>query len=136
MMEKECKPLIMADYSRGRTAIDLADRMNAYSLALCRAMKWYRKLGFDLLLNTAVTNAYLLYRDVTKKPISITDFRKDLAVSLTQLRQEECIPLAMVEATLSEKSQHYLERKPGSMKQVRRYCKQCYADNVVLLERG
>uniref|UniRef100_A0A182X6F0 DDE_Tnp_1_7 domain-containing protein n=1 Tax=Anopheles quadriannulatus TaxID=34691 RepID=A0A182X6F0_ANOQN len=103
MMKIECrssskrKPLM--DYGRGRTAIDLADRMNAYSLTLCKAMKWYRKLGFDLLLNTAVSNAYLLYKDATnEQQVSISEFRKELAVHLTQFCPAETIvPLSIVE---------------------------------------
>ena len=95
--------------------------MNAYSLTLCKAMKWYRKLGFDLLLNTAVANAYLLYKDATNKQVSISKFRKELAVHLTQFCTAEPFdPLSIVEPMIGVKTQHYFERKPGVTHTVRR----------------
>ena len=99
-------------------------------------MKWYRKLGFDLLLNTAVANAYLLYKDATNKQVSFSKFRKEFAVHLTQFCPTETIdPLSIVEPMIGIKTQHYFERKPGVTHTVRRYCKQCYAENVARLGR-
>ncbi|XP_039308373.1 uncharacterized protein LOC120358370 [Solenopsis invicta] len=85
--EYKLKPQIIVDYNRGKSAVDLSDQMNAYNNSLHRSMKWYRKLTFELLLNTTVLNSYILHKDI-KKNISITEFRKKLAVHLTNFREK------------------------------------------------
>lgn len=52
------KPKIIVDYNTGKS-IDLSDQMTAYNNPLRKSMKWYRKLGFELLPNISVANAFL-----------------------------------------------------------------------------
>lgn len=83
--------------------------MNAYNNPLRRIIKWYRKLAFELLLNTTVVNSYILYKDITKQKINVTEFQKKLAVYLTSCEKED-IPSNRI-ARRSKKQQHKLQRK-------------------------
>ncbi|KAL0278096.1 UNVERIFIED_CONTAM: hypothetical protein PYX00_000005 [Menopon gallinae] len=75
----QIKPQIVVDYNRQKSAVDLYDQMNAYNNPLRKSLKWYRKLAFELLLNTTVVNSYILYKNIMKQKISITEFRKKIS---------------------------------------------------------
>lgn len=120
------KPKIVVDYNAGKTAVDISDQMNAYSSPLRKSMKWYKKLAFELLLNTSVVNAWVMYQEVTGNKISIITFRKKLAVSLTQCPQEE----TSQSAPTNTRSRHQLEEKQGEVHKVRKFCKKCYEINA------
>ncbi|CAG4960467.1 unnamed protein product [Parnassius apollo] len=68
------KPQIVVDYNKAKSAVDLSDQMTAYSSPLRKTVKWYRKLACELLLNTAMVNAMVLYKQTTKKNISVVQF--------------------------------------------------------------
>lgn len=89
---RQMKPQIIVDYNRQKSAVDLSDQLNAYNNPLRKSLKWYRKLAFELLLNTTVVNSYILYKNITKQKISITEFRKKLAVHLTSCDKENIPP--------------------------------------------
>ncbi|XP_014476746.1 PREDICTED: piggyBac transposable element-derived protein 4-like isoform X2 [Dinoponera quadriceps] len=125
--EHKLKPQIIVDYNRGKAAVYLSDQMNAYNNPLCKSMKWYRKLAFELLLNTTVLNSYILYKDITKKNISITEFREKLAVHLTNCREED-IPSGSIATTSKKRHKH--QKQPGKVSAVRKYCKLCYEKNA------
>lgn len=55
------KPKIVVDYNRDKGAVDLADQLAAYSKPLRKTIKWYKKLAINLLLNTTLVNAMILY---------------------------------------------------------------------------
>lgn len=74
--EHKLKPEIIVDYIRGKAAVDLSDQMNVYNNLLRMSLKWYKKVAFELLLNTTVVYSYISFKDITKKDISITEFRK------------------------------------------------------------
>ncbi|KAL6418730.1 hypothetical protein ACFW04_011833 [Cataglyphis niger] len=61
------KPKIVAEYNKAKTSIDLSHQMSAYSSPLRKTLKWYKKLAFELFLNTAVINALFMYQEVTGK---------------------------------------------------------------------
>jgi len=69
------KPTIVIDYNAGKKSIDLSDQVAAYSNPLRKSMKWYRKLGLELLLNTAVVNSFFIYQETTGQKMSITMYR-------------------------------------------------------------
>ena len=56
------KPMVVVDYNRGKCAIDLSDQMIAYSTSHRRTLKWYIRLALELLLNTLISNAMILYK--------------------------------------------------------------------------
>ncbi|CAG4955706.1 unnamed protein product [Parnassius apollo] len=70
------KPAMVIDYNKCKASVDMSDQMTAYSTPLRKTVKWYRKLAIELLLNTAVVNALIMYKETTKKNISVVDYRK------------------------------------------------------------
>lgn len=65
--------------------------MVAYSSPLRTTMKWYKKLAIELLLNTCIVNSIVLFKRVTRKSISIPDFRMKLAMYLMNCSDNDCI---------------------------------------------
>ncbi|CAK9820086.1 PiggyBac transposable element-derived protein 4 [Anthophora quadrimaculata] len=120
------KPKIIVDYNRGKAAVDLSDQMNGYNSPLRRSLKWYRKLAIELLLNTAVLNSFILFKNITMKRISITEFRKKLAVYLTNCKEAD-VPSSSI---ATSKKRHNLQTKPSRISAVRKYCKSCYEENA------
>jgi hypothetical protein len=55
------KPKLVIDYNEAKSSVDVSDQMAAYSNPLRKTLKWYKKVGFKLLLNTSVVNAWILY---------------------------------------------------------------------------
>ncbi|KAI4472415.1 hypothetical protein M0802_016848 [Mischocyttarus mexicanus] len=124
---RQIKQQIIVDYNTQKSAVDLSDQMNAYSNPLRKSQKWYRKVAFELLLNTTVVNSYFLYKNITKQKINITEFRKQLAVHLTSCDKENIPPSRIVRRS---RKKHKIERKSGKVSEVRKYCKLCYNKNV------
>ncbi|GBP12693.1 PiggyBac transposable element-derived protein 4 [Eumeta japonica] len=46
-------------YNKAKGAVDLSDQMTSYSSPLRKTVKWYKKLGMELILNTALVNAWV-----------------------------------------------------------------------------
>ena len=63
--------------------------MVAYSTPDRRTLNWYIKLALELLLNTSISNATILYKKATKIKINVSDFRMALAMHLTQCHSLE-----------------------------------------------
>ncbi|CAK9824132.1 PiggyBac transposable element-derived protein 4 [Anthophora retusa] len=120
------KPKIIVDYNRGKATVNLSDQMNGYNSPLRRSLKWYRKLAIELLLNTAVLNSFILFKNITTKRISITEFRKKLAVYLTNCKEAE-VPSSSI---ATSKKRHNLQTQPGRVSAVRKCCKSCYEENA------
>lgn len=113
------KPEAVVHYNQGKGFIDLSDQMSAYhSGCLRRSVKWFRKVAFDLLLNTAVVNAWSLYKTCTKKQDKITAFKEAIIDSWMdnwlKVRKTNLEPEIEVSAT------HSL------IKTTRGRCKSCY----------
>lgn len=124
------KPKIVLDYNRAKGAVDLSDQMAAYSTPLRKSVKWYKKAGISLLLNTALVNALIIYQTVTGKKIQIVEFRKQVLKGL----------LTRSEQTSNENSRprrmkHKLTKKDGPNKNNRRTCQQCYKENTKVMGR-
>ena len=83
------KTIVVVDYNIGKCAVDLSDQMIAYSTPHRRTLKWYIKLTLELLLNTSITNALVLYKLATNKKIKVSQFRMALAMHLTQCHSPE-----------------------------------------------
>ena len=78
------KPKIIMDYNKAKAAVDLSDQMTAYSSPLRKSIKWYKKLALELLLNTPVVNARVLYEATSKKKIPIIEFRRKLSQQMIE----------------------------------------------------
>ena len=117
------KPDVVADYNTCKAFIDLSDQIKAYSSALRKGIKWYRKIAVELLLGSAMVNAYILFRAVTGQKMTITTFREEVALSLLNLPQEG--QSAQRDApTQANNTKHVLEDVGTSN---RRRCCFCYS---------
>lgn len=91
------KPQMVVDYNDSKSFIDLSDQHKAYNTPLRRGVKWYRKLATELILGTALVNAFVVYKGVTQQKITITDFKKQVLRSI--LEKSESHPIVPVENT-------------------------------------
>lgn len=123
------KPQIVVEYNLGKSAVDLSDQMITYSSPLRRTVKWYRKLAVELLLNTCIMNALVMYKEVTRKNIKIPDFRMIIATYLTKCRDSEIEGCISSRASLQRKPRHEIKKMPGKARTARRFYKICYEKN-------
>ncbi|XP_060881920.1 piggyBac transposable element-derived protein 4-like [Metopolophium dirhodum] len=72
------KPQMVIDYNKAKGYVDICDLRSSYHSPLRRSLKWYRKVMFEILLNTCLLNAMSLYTAVTSKKISVTQFRESI----------------------------------------------------------
>ncbi|KAL7645139.1 UNVERIFIED_CONTAM: hypothetical protein RMT77_003517 [Armadillidium vulgare] len=79
--EHVVKPEAVIAYNMGKTRIDVSDQMASYATTLRKGVKWYRKLGLELLLGPSMVNAHNIYQYVTKK-LGIRQFRIKITESL------------------------------------------------------
>jgi len=63
--EKQIKPVVVHTYNKHMNGVDIADQHSTYYCFLRKTIKWWRKLCFWL-LETAVVNSFVLYKDITK----------------------------------------------------------------------
>lgn len=130
MVEVSCnrqtklKPKVVIDYNKGKAAVDLSDQMGAYSNPLRRSIKWFKKVGFELLLTTSVVNSFLIYKLVTNNNMSVTDFKKEIVKHLVTYNETTTVPRRV------SNNHHQLEQKAdGSKHQRRKICKNWYKKN-------
>ncbi|KAJ8943230.1 hypothetical protein NQ314_009803 [Rhamnusium bicolor] len=100
--------------------------MAAYSSPLRKTAKWYRKLAIELILNTSMVNAYVLYTEVAGNKNKIVEFRKKIIQYLCS-KTEEARQVQTNENQV-RKRRHELTLVEGAKHTVRKYCKQCYTN--------
>lgn len=127
------KPKIVVDYNSAKSAVDLSDQMIAYSTPLRNTVKWHRKLAVELLLNTALLNSYIIYKETTKSKIGIADYRKILCKYFTQSGKENLEP--DVSFNRNKRQKYELAKKEGAVKKTRKYCARCYKINAGTVDR-
>ncbi|KAK9692981.1 Transposase IS4 [Popillia japonica] len=76
------KPLAIVEYNKSKAYIDLSDQLKTYSHCLRRGNKWYRKLATELIFGSALVNAFIINKEITRNKIQITEFREGLSLSL------------------------------------------------------
>lgn len=116
MKRMKRKPAAVIDYNKSKSFIDLSDQIKAYSSCLRKSIKWYRKMAIEILLGSAMVNAFIIYKKVTGKIIQITKFREEVAKDLLQITNQERNPSCGNE-------KHILEEVGSSN---RRRCVTCY----------
>lgn len=127
------KPTMVLDYNRCKASVDMSDQMTAYSTPLRKTVKWYKKLAIELILNTAVVNAMIMYKETTKKQVSIVEYRKQLVRYLTCSVRSETANLP--NEIRPKRRKHELFKKTGPVRQTRRFCVSCYKRNVEIMSR-
>ncbi|XP_043592229.1 uncharacterized protein LOC122571934 isoform X1 [Bombus pyrosoma] len=109
--------------------IDYSDQMVSYATTIRRGIKWYRKLGIQLLLEISVVNALTVYKIATRKDVNIRRFRELLAAKLLGLSENTKNPCLRW-------NQHIAVRKNDSGRSIKRACKLCYADKSRRTDRS
>ncbi|VDO25445.1 unnamed protein product [Haemonchus placei] len=121
------KPTVVENYNEMKSFVDVSDQMAAYTPFVRKTAKWYKSFFFHLLTQTAVVNAWKLYRDVIKN-VRLNDFKMDVIDSL--LCQEREYP----PARQFQPARHVLEEVPFPKALSRRRCSGCYA--IMSKEQG
>ena len=83
------KPDIILKYNKCKQGIDLSDQLASYFSPLRKTIRWFHKVAFELLLNTTVVNAYLLYNEEAVRRMQVAEFRENIIMSLTQKRRDD-----------------------------------------------
>nr|CAH7734607.1 unnamed protein product [Callosobruchus chinensis] len=107
------KPSTIAQYNAAKSFIDVSDQKASYHTPIRRSIKWYRKIAVELLTNTALVNAHVLYTHVTGNKLSISEFREKIVLSL--------ISQNVPPNSYQEHHQHAIEEKDK-----RGRCTMCY----------
>lgn len=116
------KPSAILDYNNAKSFVDTSDQMTAYSNALRKSMKWYRKIAIELTTGTSVVNAWVLFNKINNKKTSITKFKENLCVQLFET-------YGTVETPAENHFQHKLIEKKENGVPKRGRCKICYKKN-------
>ena len=117
------KPKVVVDYNKGRQGTDLSDQLSAHYTCLRRSLKWYRKVAFELIFETAIVNNYLVYKEhYSTHNMTILKFRESLVRSLLLgMPFEELKRGPRQKATSQVKrklTDHKLEEKEGTARDV------------------
>lgn len=83
------QPEAIKDYNQNKSYIEKSDQIKAYASCLRKSIKWYRKIIIEILLGSTVVNAFILYKRVTGKTVSITQFREEIARKLLKLENKK-----------------------------------------------
>lgn len=113
-INQDGKPVIVEDYNSGKMYVDISDQMAAYTPFLRRTTKWYIRLFFHLLTQTALVNSWRLYCDNVNK-VKLNDFKIEIIESLLE-NDRQYVP----------KTKHWLEELDGPKALSRKRCHACY----------
>jgi hypothetical protein len=81
------KSTVVFDYNKVKGFLNISDLRESYHSPLRRSLKWYRKVAFEILLNTSLLNAPTLFTTVTGNKMGVTKFRKSILKSLLKKSQ-------------------------------------------------
>lgn len=112
---------MILDYNKSKGSVDMSDQMSSYLSPLRKTVKWYRKLGIEILLNTAIVNAWIMFTETRNTKMSIVEFRKSLVEYLTcssDSQQNESV----VMVHRPKRLKHELQTKSGKVRNTRRFC--------------
>nr|CAH7746879.1 unnamed protein product [Callosobruchus chinensis] len=116
------KPKCITDYNKAKKGVDISDQMSSYYTALRKGLKWYRKIGFELIFGSAIVNSHIVYNEVNQTSrLNMLQFRQQLAFSLTETKTEN-----NASTIQAPKRIHTLETETGLGKKRRRNCVGCY----------
>lgn len=122
-----CKPKLILDYNHGKTGIDVSDQLASYATAVRKSIRWYHKVACELLLGTAVVNAYIIYKSLDRRSnMSIVDFRESICMHLMNLEENTSKPST---PAVSLKRKHELgvtDLVDNRNRKLRRRCVHCY----------
>lgn len=115
------KPEAVIFYNKNKQGIDISDQMSSYFTPLRKTIRWYHKIAFQLLLGTAVVNSLILYKEITRKNIQISEFRQSIIEELGQFTN--------IYSPSSHSKKHTLvngRELNNDNRKKRRRCSKCY----------
>lgn len=118
-------PSIISYYNKAKTPVDLSDQKAAASTPHRKLHKWYQRLAIELLLNTAVINAFVIFKEQvpTRNEFTVPEYREKLADFLMGIKPT---PAPRQASTNHQGQVHVLKKLAGNSKKMRRTCKLCY----------
>lgn len=120
------KPEVVRDYNIGKSSVDISDQMTAYQSPLRKSIKWYRKMAIEIILNTAMVNAWILYKSVTKNSdMKILEFRKKVTYTLceSQFATDTATPSTSTGKRKRNIQKHQIAKRSYDK---RKPCRECY----------
>lgn len=124
--ETVLKPNIIISYNQCKKGVDLSDQFANYYSPLRKTIKWYHKLAFELLLNTAMVNAYILHGKASKKNIPYLKFREEVILSLTGEARKLTKP--SVQTAGDSHNLKETTEKTATNRKRRHRCIKCYSE--------
>lgn len=124
------KPLAVLEYNKGKCGINYSDQMVSYATTMRKGIKWYRKLGIQLLLGILVVNVLVLYKIVIKKTVNIRRFRELIAAKLLELSENTTKP------SVRQRKHYIAVRKNNLGKSIIRACKRYYSNKRYEMDRS
>ena len=76
---RKITPAVILDYNRIKQGVDMSDQLASYHSPLRRSIRWYHKVVFEIVLNTAIVNSRILFNKLTEKNVSMKSFREAIA---------------------------------------------------------
>ncbi|XP_039280727.1 piggyBac transposable element-derived protein 1-like [Nilaparvata lugens] len=135
--EKVFKPAVIMEYNTGKQGIDLSDQMASYFSPLRRTIKWYHKLAFEILLNTAVVNSWIIFNKLSGKKVQMIDYREQLIMNMLGVEKKYETP-PRKDRSVNPIPEHSLEEtqdRDARNRHIRRRCSSCYLDASTLQGR-
>ncbi|KAI4462364.1 piggybac transposable element-derived protein 4 [Holotrichia oblita] len=127
------KPRCILDYNNSKKGVDVSDQMSSYYTCLRKSIKWYKKAVFEIMLGTAVVNAWVIYKQNTGKKIDMLAFREHLVKALFEKEEEGDIDDGEIEdeqdvpvPQKTSRSIHKLQTIEGTPRKNRKRCISCY----------
>lgn len=78
----QTKPESILYYNARKQGVDLSDQMSSYFTPLKKTIRWFHKVGFFVLLGTAIVNSAIVYKKLNSKKIQIAEFRTSVVDAL------------------------------------------------------
>lgn len=110
------------DYNAAKKGVDYSDQMTLYHNCFRKGLKWYRKVAVELLVGSAIINAWNIRGMLEGNSTPIIKFQDELAHSLFGPRQDN------IEETRG-RSVHMLRKTGTSAHDTQWHCTGCYAAN-------
>ncbi|KAG7201904.1 hypothetical protein KM043_004616 [Ampulex compressa] len=131
---KKLKPLAVIAYERAKSGIGLSGQIIPFVKALQKGMKWYRKLGLQLILGISLINALIVYRLATNHKIHIRVFKEQLIAELlgSNIVTKATDPSHQKRQPITH---NITIRKDENGKKIRRTCVFCYSQKKQCLGR-
>ncbi|KAL4143907.1 hypothetical protein QTP88_006161 [Uroleucon formosanum] len=133
------KPDVILFYNAGKAGIDLSDQLASYCTPMRKSIRWYHKVATEIILNTFVVNAQIMYNQHKfQKKLSIRQFRELIVDKLLKLEPSSRTTVSQTSATqkLGENRLHRrlalkhkleeTEDKCHRNRKIRRRCTECY----------